>query len=68
MEEEIHNPCDFNEGDIIRNIYTDDRFRVEIPDKHGMAVLFNLKSRKDEDWNAENNFIFTKLEGQLELF
>lgn len=42
--------------------------KVVEPDKRGMAILYNLSTRKNEDWNAENNFRFTKLEGQLELF
>ena len=32
------------------------------------AILYNLSTRKNESWNAENNFRFTKLKGQLELF
>jgi hypothetical protein len=62
------NPCAFNVGDIIEDFYTKDHYKVVEPDKRGMAILLNLKSQKNEDWNAENNFRFTKLEGQLELF
>jgi hypothetical protein len=62
------NPCDFKTGDIIEDFYTKDHYKVVEPDKRGMAILSNLSTRKNEDWNAENNFRFTKLEGQLELF
>nr|WP_298672412.1 hypothetical protein [uncultured Prevotella sp.] len=62
------NPCDFKTGDIIEDFYTKDHYKVVEPDKRGMAILYNLSTRKNEDWNAENNFRFTKLEGQLELF
>ena len=62
------NPCAFNAGDIIEDFYTKVHYKVVEPDKHGMAILYNLRTGKNEDWNAENNFRFKKLEGQLEIF
>ena len=64
----MNNPCDFKTGDIIEDFYTKDHYKIVEPDKHGMAILYNLSTRKNESWNAENNFRFTKLKGQLELF
>jgi hypothetical protein len=64
----MNTPCEFKEGDILDDFYTGDHYKVVEPDKHGMAVLLNLGTRKNEVWNAENNFRFTKLKGQLELF
>lgn len=61
------NPFNFCACDIIEDFYTGYHYRVIIPDKHGMSILYNLDTCKNEDWNSHNNCRFKKLEGQLEL-
>jgi hypothetical protein len=64
----MNTPSEFKKSDIIDDFYTGDHYKVIDSDKHGMAVLLNLGTRKNEVWNSCNNCRFTKLEGQLELF
>lgn len=51
------NPCAFNVGDLIRSIYTGDVYRVEkfYGSGNGMCLLYNIRCRATENWNAFNN-------------
>lgn len=52
---EAKNPVEFSEGSIIQSVYTGELYRVEKFYGNGMVLLFKIKSRATENWNAYNN-------------
>lgn len=61
VEPLLRNPCDFKDGDLIRDPSVRKNYRVITADKRGMAKLLNLDSGKEETWNACNNKRFVHL-------
>lgn len=49
------NPIEFSEGSVIQSIYTGELYRVEKFYGNGMVLLYKIKSRATENWNAYNN-------------
>lgn len=49
------NPIEFNEGEIIQSVYTGELYRVDKFYGNGMVLLYKIKSRATENWNAYNN-------------
>ena len=49
------NPIEFNEGEIIQSVYTGELYRVDKFYGNGMVLLYKIKSRATENWNACNN-------------
>lgn len=52
---EAKNPIEFSEGSTIQSIYTGELYRVEKFYGNGMVLLYKIKSRATENWNAYNN-------------
>lgn len=61
------NPIEFNTGDLMQSIFTNDLYVLK-SEKKGMAKLQNLDTGRLEDWNSCNNRHFKKPEVQLSLF
>lgn len=52
---EAKNPIEFSEGSLIQSVYTGELYRVEKFYGNGMVLLYKIKSRATENWNAYNN-------------
>lgn len=52
---EAKNPIEFTEGSVIQSVYTGELYRVEKFYGNGMVLLYKIKSRATENWNAYNN-------------
>lgn len=52
---EAKNPIEFSEGSVIQSVYTGELYRVEKFYGNGMVLLYKIKSRATENWNAYNN-------------
>lgn len=49
------NPIEFSEGSIIQSVYTGELYRVEKFYGNGMVLLYNIRCRATQNWNAYNN-------------
>lgn len=49
------NPIEFKEGSIIQSVYTGEIYRVDKFYGNGMVLLYKVKNRVMENWNAYNN-------------
>lgn len=52
---EAKNPIEFSEGSVIQSVYTGELYRVEKFYGNGMVLLYKIRSRATENWNACNN-------------
>lgn len=52
---EAKNPIEFSKGSVIQSVYTGELYRVEKFYGNGMVLLYKIKSRATENWNAYNN-------------
>lgn len=52
---EAKNPIEFSEGSVIQSVYTGELYRVEKFYGNGMVLLYKIKSKATENWNAYNN-------------
>lgn len=52
---EAKNPIEFSEGSVIQSVYTGEIYRVDKFYGNGMVLLYKIKSRATENWNACNN-------------
>ena len=52
---EAKNPIEFCEGSIIQSVYTGELYRVEKFYGNCMVLLYKIKYRATENWNAYNN-------------
>lgn len=52
---EAKNPIEFSEGSVIQSVYTGELYRVDKFYGNGMVLLYKIKSRATENWNACNN-------------
>lgn len=64
--EKGYNPAHFKKGDFVIDKYRRDIYEIIEPDKRGMAVLENIKTKWRQDYNAHNNAHFILYEQTIE--
>ena len=60
------NPIEFETNSIVVSVYTGIRYKVGSMLKYGLRSMINMRTEREETWNAYNNAHFV-LENELSL-
>ena len=60
------NPIEFETDYVVVSVYTGIKYRVGSMQKYGLRSMFNMRTEREETWNAYNNAHFV-LENELSL-